>query len=201
MSVVQRVLDDLLRQVVSGRRTGLHEDRNVSVVAVMGELGVIAEADSVFLSSDSRRCPIPGEVELIALYGDADALQIIQIRKAQAVRLGRDEHFDIALDGIVVRVGEQAVQRVLFGSDEEVDAFTAAGVGHALVVDEDIVSGPAVERVVARPAVEVIVTRAALQDVVARAAEDLIVPFAAEQPIVARAAVDDVVAAFAEDHL
>lgn len=80
----------------------LHEDRNVSVVAVMGELGVIAEADSVFLSSDSRRCPIPGEVELIALYGDADALQIIQIRKAQAVRLGRDEHFDIALDGIVV---------------------------------------------------------------------------------------------------
>ena len=77
--MVQRVLDDLLRQVVSGRRTGLHEDRNVSVVAVMGELGVIAEADSVFLSSDSRRCPIPGEVELIALYGDADALQIIQI--------------------------------------------------------------------------------------------------------------------------
>ena len=49
--MVQRVLDDLLRQVVSGRRTGLHEDRNVSVVAVMGELGVIAEADSVFLSS------------------------------------------------------------------------------------------------------------------------------------------------------
>ena len=87
MSVVQRVLDDLLRQVVSGRRIGLHEDRNVSVVAVMGELGVIAEADSVFLSSDSRRCPIPGEVELIALYRDADALQIIQIRKAQAVRL------------------------------------------------------------------------------------------------------------------
>ena len=61
MSVVQRVLDDLLRQVVSGRRTGLHEDRNVSVIAVMGELGVIAEADSVFLSSGSRRCPIPGE--------------------------------------------------------------------------------------------------------------------------------------------
>lgn len=110
----------------SGRRTGLHEDRNVSVVAVMGELGVIAEADSVFLSSGSRRCPIPGEVELIALYGDADALQIIQIRKAQAVRLGRDEHFDIALDGIVVRVGEQAVQRVPVGSSEEVDV-TAAG--------------------------------------------------------------------------
>ena len=114
LSVVQRVLDDLLRQVVSGRRTGLFMDRNVSVVAVMGELGVIAEADSVFLSSGSRRCPIPGEVELIALYGDADALQIIQIRKAQAVRLGRDEHFDIALDGIVVLVGGRALSsRVL----------------------------------------------------------------------------------------